>query len=101
MALMQNLRAVWWQMTLTLIEFQEGVHFWRRGGAGILENAPPFIANATLFSFTIYSLYFENDRSCAIRTAGNHCIFFFHPALHDRAALQTGVDITGNRVPRF
>ena len=34
-------------------------------------------------------------------TAGNHCIFFFHPALHDRAALQTGVDITGNRVPRF
>ena len=90
-----------WQMPLTLIEFQEGCIFGTEGGAGILENAPPFIANAALFSFTIYSLYFEDDRSCSIGAAGDHGIFFFHPALHDRAALQTGVDITGDCVPRF
>lgn len=35
-----------WQMTLTLIEFQEGVHFRRKGGAVVFGNAPPFTANA-------------------------------------------------------
>lgn len=32
-----------WQMTLTLIEFQEGVHFRRKGGAVVFGNAPPLL----------------------------------------------------------
>ena len=30
-----------WQITLTLIEFQVGVHFQRKGGAVFFRNAPP------------------------------------------------------------
>lgn len=36
---------------------------------------------------------FKNDWSRAIRTTGNHGVFFLHPAFHNRTALQTGVDI--------
>ena len=77
------------------------MHFWRRGGAVVFGNAPPFIANATLFSFTIYSLYFEDDRSCSIVAAGNHDLVIIHPAVHDAPALQRRVDIAADGIPRF
>ena len=35
----------------------------------------------------INSFNLKNDRSCSIRTAGNHFIFLLHPALHNGTAL--------------
>ncbi len=51
--------------------------------------------------FIVNSFYFENHWSCSIRTAGNYCIFFFHPALHYGASLQTCINISCNGIPSF
>ena len=40
-----ELRWCFWQITLTLIKFQEGVHFRRRGGAVVFWKCTPFVAN--------------------------------------------------------
>ena len=39
-----GIRLTVWQITLTLIEFQERVHFRRRGGAVVFGNEPPLLS---------------------------------------------------------
>ena len=46
-------------------------------------------------------LKFKDDRSCAINTTFNHRVFILRPALHDRATLLGGIDITADAVPGF
>ena len=53
------------------------------------------------FLFVVNSFNFENHRSYSVRTAGNHHIFFFQPAFHNRTTLQTCVNITRNSIPCF
>ena len=43
-AIVMTTMAFFWQITLTLIEFQEGVHFRRRGGAVVFGNEPPLLS---------------------------------------------------------
>ena len=43
----------------------------------------------------------ENDRPCAIITAGDHDVVIVGPAFHNGAALQSGVHIPADRIPRF
>lgn len=99
---------------LTLIEFQEGA-FSVQMGCSVFENAPliycihiALIMTATSeetvslrrlllfanhysleFLFTIYSLYFKDDRSCSIVAAGNHNLIILRPAMHDASTLQS------------
>lgn len=41
----------------------------------------------------------ENDRPCAVTAAAGHRVLLRHPAFHDRAALQTGINISADGVP--
>ena len=51
------------------------------------------------FLFTIYSLYFKDDRSCSIVAAGNHNLIILRPAMHDASTLQSRINITADSIP--
>lgn len=39
--------------------------------------------------------------ACAVLAAGDHLLRVAHPAAHDRAALQRGIDVAADAVPRL
>ena len=43
--------------------------------------------NFSFFGYTLSAFNLKNDRSCSIRTAGNHFIFLLHPPLHNGTTL--------------
>lgn len=48
---------------------------------------------------TVYTLYFENNRSGSIVAASNHYPVILCPAMHDTPALECGINITTDSVP--
>src|SRR5574344_2373548 len=52
-------------------------------------------------SLFVYSLQFEDDRTCTVATTGNHHLLVVGPAFHDRTALQSRIDITADAIPSF
>ena len=47
------------------------------------------------------SFDFEDDRSRAVVTTGDHRVFFLHPSFHDGAALEASVNVSGDGIPGF
>lgn len=43
----------------------------------------------------------EDDRTCTVVAARYHYLFVIRPAAHNRTALQSGVNITADAVPRL
>ena len=54
---------------------------------------------ALSFLFFVYPFHFEDDWTCAVGAAAYHFVLTSHPAFHDRATLQTCIDIAADGIP--
>ena len=54
---------------------------------------------ALSFLFFVYPFHFEDDWTCAVGAAAYHFVLTSHPAFHDRAILQTCIDIAADGIP--
>lgn len=67
----------------------------------LIELYQAYISIEFVESVIVYALDFENDRTAAVITAGDHSILIAHPAFHYRTALQASIDISGYGIPHF
>lgn len=58
----------------------------------LIELYQAYISIEFVESVIVYALDFENDRTGAVITAGDHSILIAHPAFHYRTALQASID---------